>query len=144
MRRRVVDHFVQDHAAAVGQGERGFVGEFHTDGTKRSRFDHIALINRVTDLEFDLGPVGPGRIDLAGDGDDLADRFGRGGGTRLGFDSGSGRAGQLDGQRAVDDGPVRGDQIRGISELEEAFDKDFGSVLADKQKVRSLADEFGG
>ncbi len=143
LRDRVIDHFVQDHAAVIGKGERGFVGEFHADRAQRAGFDDVALVNRVADLQLDLGAVGAGRFDLAGNVDDLADRLVSGGGAGLGFLTRRGGAGQLKGEFALDDVALRGNQIGRIGQIEIVLDKDLGAVLADQHEVGALAHEFG-
>ena len=56
--RRVVDHFIENDAAAFAHGESGFVGKQDADGAIVAGFDNVALVDGIAFLQFDAGPVG--------------------------------------------------------------------------------------
>ena len=53
----VVNHFVQNHAAFFGHGERGFVGQDHTDGAVGIGFENVALEHRIARVQFNAGTI---------------------------------------------------------------------------------------
>ena len=55
--RRVVNHFVENDAAVLAHGKRGFVGQQDADGTVVSGFDDVALIDRIAFIQFHPGAV---------------------------------------------------------------------------------------
>ena len=66
LRARIINHFVQDHLAALTHGERGLISQQHAQGAVRAGFQNITLINRVADLQLDPSAVGPKRPNFAG------------------------------------------------------------------------------
>ena len=85
---RVIDHFIEHHAAVFGHGECGFIGEDHAHRTIGIGFKNVALIDGITNLQFHARTVGAhrryGTVHLF----DLANRlFSNGLRTCLGYHS---------------------------------------------------------
>ena len=144
LRARIVNHFIQNHAAVFGHGERGFVCQDHTDGTVFTGFENIALIDRVAQLQFDTGTVRPHGghrthqlFDLTNGLFDNAFR------TRLGYHSRGGRAGQTRGQIAGHLSALFGCQVRLRIDHEVILHDDLTAVRPGQNKVGALMRVIG-
>ncbi len=143
LRPRIVDHLVEDQAAALVEGEDAVVGQDDADGRILAGFDDVALEHRVALLDGDLGAVGASHLDTTLDGFDGADGFGAGHVRRLGILSGRRRPGQLGGQFGGNNRAAPGHQVGRVFQVEEIADEDFASIRADQQKIGAGADEIG-
>ena len=71
----VINHFVDDHGAVIGQRKRALIGERDADGAAGAGFDHVALIDGFAVARLDPGAVGADNGNAALKGADLTDRL---------------------------------------------------------------------
>ena len=60
LRARIVDHFVEDHAALGAHGEGGLIGEHDTDATVGGRFQNVTLEDRIAARKLHPAAIGAG------------------------------------------------------------------------------------
>jgi hypothetical protein len=75
LRRGIVDHLVEHHAAVLAHGERRFIGKQHTDGTVGAGFENVALVDGVADLQLDPRTDGTNGKHVAREIFDVTDRL---------------------------------------------------------------------
>ena len=140
---RVIDHFVQDHAALFGHGEGRFVGKDNADGAVGTGFKNVTLEHRVTDLQFDLGAVGTDHGNGAGKFFDLTDGLFGNARTGLGDHARGRRACQTRGKIAIDLGALRAHQVRLRINHEIIGDRDLATVGPGHDQIGAFVGEIG-
>jgi hypothetical protein len=143
MGRRVVDQFVDDHAARFAQGQRAGIGEGDGDRAIALGGDHVALENLVARMQFRAGAVGVHHFDRAGGLRHRADHDHGFRSAHLGELGGCQRPGQFAGQIGGDGAAFGRDQGGSIGIGEIAGDEDLVAVLAHQHQIGAVALEFG-
>ena len=140
----VPDQFVDGHARALAERERGVVDEYHTDRRTGAGLQHVTLEDRIAGPERDARAVEAGGEDVAVERVHAADRLGRPGGLGLCDLAGRCRSGETRRHVAGDASAQVRCQVGRRLVGEVIPDEDGLAVGPDEQKVRSFAHVFGG